>query len=436
MRTVAKAARGFMAGWCHARRRLRFERYPIKARSMVDRRDTRRLSGAALAQALRDSRSRTWSLVDDLSDAQWQVSEQPGVNPIAWELGHLAWFAEFWVLRGPHTLAADGFTAAHRPPRHAGLDARFDSARIAHAQRWRTPLPSRAELRDMLGAQLDACLAAMPAGADDAALYFHRLALFHEDMHGEAFTWLRAALGLAAPLGFGGPRPHLNPLPEGEGGRVRVPGGSVQIGWPSDEAGFAFDNEQPARTLTLADFEIDAAPLTVGAFLRFVEAGGYDTPAFWPGAAGVWRAASGHRHPQRWRRDPADGSQARWQTRWFDRWQPLAPDAPLIHVNAFEAEAYCRWAKRRLPTAAEWEHAAPLHWGASVWEWTADAFSAYPGFAPGPYREYSAPWFGDHRELRGGAFATSARLHDPRYRNFFEPHRTDVFAGFRTAAKR
>ena len=403
---------------------------------MVDRRDSRRLSGAALAQALRDSRSRTWSLVDDLTDAQWQVPERPGVNPIAWELGHLAWFAEFWVLRGPHTLDANGFTLAHQPPRHAGPDARFDSSRIAHAQRWRMPMPSRVELRDMLGAQLDACLAALPAGADDAALYFHRLALFHEDMHGEAFTWLRAALGLPAPLLFGGPRPHPNPLPGGEGGRVRVSGGSVEIGSPPSYPGFVFDNEQPGSSVTLADYESDAAPLTAGAFLRFVEAGGYDVPAFWPGAAGAWRAACGQRHPQRWRCDPNDRSQTRWQTRWFDSWQALAPDAPLIHVNAFEAEAYCRWAKRRLPTAAEWEHAAPLmHWGASVWEWTADAFAAYPGFAPGPYREYSAPWFGDHRELRGGAFATSARLHDPRYRNFFEPHRTDVFAGFRTAAK-
>ena len=107
----------------------------------------------------------------------------------------------------------------------------------------------------------------------------------------------------------------------------------------------------------------------------------------------------------------------------------------MIHVNAFEAEAYCQWVKRRLPSAAEWECAAPhIGWGRSVWEWTADAFQPYPGFTPGPYREYSAPWFGDHRELRGGAFATHARMHDPRYRNFFQPQRSDVFAGFRSVA--
>ena len=397
--------------------------------------NTRCLRGAALVQALRESRARTWSLVDDLTAAQWQVPEQPGVNPIAWELGHLAWFAEFWVLRGPHALGADGVTVALQAPRHAGPDARFDSSRLAHAARWRMAMPSRGELVDMLGAQLEACIEALPDGDDDGALYFHRLALFHEDMHAEAFTWLRAALGLPAPLGFDRFRPRLPP--ENAGGLTHVSSGSVKIGSPPECPGFAFDNEQPGNTVTLADFEIDTAPLTAGAFLRFVEAGGYDAPAHWPGAAGVWRAASGLRHPQRWRRDSSTNSPSRWQTCWFGQWQPLVPDAPLIHVNAFEAEAYCHWAGRRLPSAAEWEHAAPqLRWGASVWEWTADAFQPYPGFAPGPYRDYSAPWFGDHRELRGGSFATSPRLHDVRYRNFFEPHRSDVFAGFRTAALR
>ncbi|MFY9511021.1 MAG: SUMF1/EgtB/PvdO family nonheme iron enzyme, partial [Rubrivivax sp.] len=140
-------------------------------------------------------------------------------------------------------------------------------------------------------------------------------------------------------------------------------------------------------------------------------------------------------HPARWR--PREGG--RWEVRWFDRWQDLDPAQPVIHVNAWEAEAYCRWAGRRLPSAAEWECAAQaggdaFAWGRSVWEWTATPFAPYPGFAPGPYKDYSAPWFGDHRELRGGSFATHARLHELRYRNFFQPHRHDVFAGFRTAA--
>lgn len=394
--------------------------------------DPRRLAGDALAQALRDSRRRTWACVEDLSDAQWQMPPQTGVNPVAWELAHLAWFAEFWILRGPTRVAEDGLVHAARAPAIAGPDALFDSARLAHAQRWQVGLPSRGALADRLAAQLDACLAALPAGDSDEALYFHRLALFHEDMHGEALLWMRAALACAAPDGLGLPRLRAD-------APLRFPGGTVHTGWPGARRGFAFDNERPGRRQDLQPFEIDAQPVTAGQFLRFVEAGVYDEPAYWPGAAGAWRAQSTLRHPARWRlQRSASGS--RWQSRWFDRWLDLDADQPVIHVNAFEAEAYCRWAGRRLPNAAEWEHAATaaghrrFEWGQAVWEWTADSFLPYEGFQPGPYKDYSAPWFGDHRELRGGSFATHARMHAAHYRNFFMPHRTDVFAGFRTAS--
>jgi gamma-glutamyl hercynylcysteine S-oxide synthase len=369
--------------------------------------DARALSGDALAAALRDSRERTLSLVDDLSDAQWAVPRQPGVNPVAWELSHIAWFAEFWILRGPHRIGRDGLMHAALPSREPDDDARFDSARLAHDARWDIALPTRDQLFARLDRQLDACLAALPAGDDDAALYFHRLALFHEDMHGEAFAWLRAALALPAPAAL-----LIAGVPKRQ--PIRVPGGSVRIGWPSARRGFAFDNERPGREWQLNDFEIDSAPVSCGDFLCFVEAGG---PV-----------------PARWRH--RDGE---WQVRHFDRWQPLRADEPVMHLAAADAEAYCGWANRRLPSAAEWEHAAvhagaAFHWGRSVWEWTANSFVPYPGFEPGPYKDYSAPWFGDHRELRGGAFATHARMHDARYRNFFLPARSDVFTGFRTVA--
>jgi EgtB-related family protein len=370
------------------------------ARSWHD--ESRLLSGVALADALRASRARTLSLVDSLSDAQWQVPLQPGFNPPAWELAHLAWFGEFWILRGPHRVGDDGFVCAAQPPRIAGPDELFDSARLPHDARWTAPLPSRQRVHEMLAAQLDACLAALPDGGDDDALYFHRLALFHEDMHGEAFVWLRAALGYPAPADAHLPRNEGRP-------RVRVEVGAVMLGAPRGEPGFWFDNEQPALRVTLAPFEIDAEPVSNAQFLRFVEAGGAPPP--------------------RWRREAGQ-----WQQRWFDRWLPLDPAQPVIHVSAHEAEAYCRWAGRRLPSAPEWECAAPrIAWGRRVWEWTSTPFVAYPGFEPGPYKDYSAPWFGDHRELRGGAFATIDRMHHPRYRNFFLPTRADVFAGFRTA---
>lgn len=389
--------------------------------------DARRLAGRALAEALGDARRTTLARTMERADDAWRVPMQAGVNPVAWELGHLAWFAEFWILRGPHVTGGDGFVAAARPASIAGPDAIFDSARLAHGDRWRVALPSRAELAARLATQLEACIDTLPRDEDDdAANYFHRLALFHEDMHGEAFAWLRATLGWSAPNGLAMPTfAATEPL--------RIDGSDIQLGRTAGERGFAFDNEQPALAVRVAPFEIDAAPVTNARFLRFVEAGGYHDAAFWPGLAGAWRAGHSHPHPHRWRRD-APGS---WQMRWFDRWQPLELAAPVVHVNAWEAEAYCRWAGRRLPGAAEWERAASdprFAWGASVWEWTADAFAPYPGFVAGPYADYSRPWFGDHRELRGGAFATTGRLHDLRYRNFFVADRNDVFAGFRTAA--
>ena len=439
--------------------------------------EPRQLAGPALAAALRDSRARSIAWALDLTDAQWHdVPQRPGLNPPAWELAHLCWFAEFWTLRGPHRLDGSVPATASSQPLHAGPDALLDSARMPHADRWRFALPNRAAIKQMLAAQLEDTLAALegiqlhadaaaavPGDASDAALYFHRLALFHEDMHSEAFAWLRATVSYPAPTGV--VLPQLPDLPA-----LDMPSARHQAGWPAATRGFAFDNELPAREVATAAFEIDATPVTAGSFLAFVEAGGYDDARWWPGAAGRWRTAHALPHPTRWRRAPsatAGGKEGAaghsqppdlhgtgWLHRWFDRWLPLDLLQPVIHISAWEAEAWCRWAGRRLPRAAEWERAAlafpqagssvsasasapanVFHWGGSVWEWTADDFLPHPGFAPGPYREYSAPWFGpSHRELRGGAFATHARMHHPRYRNFFAPGRIDVFAGFRSAA--
>ena len=376
--------------------------------------EARRLAGHALADALRESRATTLACVAGLGDTAWAtVPQQTGANPIAWELGHLAWFAEFWILRGPHTLRDSGFVDAAKPARIAGPDALYDSARLVHAERWHPSWPERAAVLATLAAQLEACIEAIPAGEDasDEALYFHRLALFHEDMHAEAFTALRAALGWPAPAGLGLAR-ALAPAPRRE--PLAVAASRATIGWPASRRGFAFDNEAASHAVALAAYEIDSAPVDNASFLAYVEATGAPPPKHWRRHAGAW------------------------QERWFDSWQPLEPRRPVVHVSAFEAEAFCRWAERRLPHAAEWEHAAQsapgFVWGHSVWEWTADAFRPAPGFVPGPYRDYSQPWFSDHRELRGGSFATHARMHHPLYRNFYTPDRIDVFAGFRTCA--
>jgi gamma-glutamyl hercynylcysteine S-oxide synthase len=389
----------------------------------------RQLCGAALAQALVQSRARTWSLVNDLTPAQWHMPHQSGVNPVAWELAHLAWFAEFWILRGPHRVNTSGFTEAARGPQHAGPDWMLDSAQLAHAARWQVELPSRERVKKMLDGQLQACLealvtlAAIGADDDEDALYPFRLALFHEDMHGEAFHWMRFALGYAAPVEC--VAPSVTPSHS-----IQIPAQTISQGLKPDTAGFAFDNEMPGFAQAIGEFEIDSAPLSAGHFMAFVQVGGYQQPHFWPGPAAAWLERSGQRHPVTWRKHHSV-----WQMRWFDQWHDFQPARPMMHVNAFEAAAYCLWAGRQLPSAAQWQAAtgdAQFSWGHSVWEWTRDVFMRYPGFLPGPYREYSAPWFGDHQELRGGAFATHARMHHRAYRNFFQPHRNDVFAGFRT----
>jgi EgtB-related family protein len=141
--------------------------------------------------------------------------------------------------------------------------------------------------------------------------------------------------------------------------------------------------------------------------------------------------------PRYLRRAP-DASAAAWQQQRWGRWQALDSTLPACHLSCFEAEAWCAWAGRRLPSEAEWERAAvgrpdAFAWGA-VWEWTASPFAAYPGFAAHPYRDYSAPWFGSRRVLRGASCATQPRLHHARYRNFFPPERNDIFAGFRSCA--
>jgi EgtB-related family protein len=245
----------------------------------------------------------------------------------------------------------------------------------------------------------------LPHDAGDDELYFFRLVALHEQMHAEAAMYMARELAI--------PVPTQEPVPglDESATALQVPAQAFSLGCAA--GGFAFDNELGAHTLRLEAFEIDAQPVTWARFLPFVEAGGYGQRKWWTAEGWAWLQTA---------RPPTPGDSSA---------------GPAIHLNAYEAEAWCRWAGRRLPTEAEWECAAltmpGFGWG-RVWEWTASPFLPYPGFKPHPYREYSAPWFGNRRVLRGASDATSRSLAHPRYRNFFEPHRKDVFAGFRSCA--
>ncbi len=333
--------------------------------------------------------------------ASLEVPCIPIVNPPLWELSHVAWFQEFWCLRGGD---------AGRPSMLAGADALFNSSTVPHASRWTLDYPAPHALFAYMRDSHEAALAAL-ARAGDAERYFFNLALMHEDMHAEALLMTLQTLALPPPAGV-----TIEPPACAEPcGDLRFTGGDFLQGTRDGE--FIFDNERGVHAVRVAPFSIASRTVTQGEYAAFLDAGGHDAP--------------GH-----WKRDGAS-----WLVRRFDRWIPTDSKAPMVHVSLDDALAYCAWAQRRLPTESEWEFAARHDTAGElrgmlggVWEWTASAFEPYPGFAPDPYRDYSEPWFHTHQVLRGGSFATTGRIASARYRNFYLAHRADMFAGFRTCA--
>jgi len=417
-----------------------------------------------------DARRRTVGLVADLSRDQLFGPKLATVNPLLWEIGHVGWFQERWVLR--HALG--------RKPLRENGDVLYDSSTVPHDTRWDLPLPSRAETIDYLGRVRELVLSVIANPEESrAADYFLRLSIAHEDMHDEAFVITRQTLGYPRPepLGTAGAPAKGGPL-EGD---ASVPGGPFMLGAFAGAEQFIHDNEKWAHPIEVPSFEMARAAVTQSQFADFVSAGGYRRRDWWSDEGWRWRESTGAEHPVYWRR-----AERGWQRREFDRWMALEPHRPVIHVNWYEAEAFCRFAGRRLPTEAEWEVAAAgtpgirgalsrgkrrFPWGdeapsakranldgewqgcadvgalpdgdsafghrqmiGNVWEWTATAFDPYPGFSADPYKDYSEPWFGTHKVLRGGCWVTRGRLIRNTWRNFYTPERRDILAGFRTCA--
>jgi iron(II)-dependent oxidoreductase len=351
-----------------------------------------------LAEDLLASRARSARATATFEGERLLGPRLPIVNPPLWEIGHLGWFQERWCLRHRQ----DGPLKDSILP---NADALYDSSAVAHDTRWGLPLPSLRETRKYLENVIEGVLQRLEREPGNEALrYFVRLATFHEDMHAEAFHYTHQTLGYPDPFEEEA-RKFLDARD------LEIRGGRFTLGAVPGKDPFVFDNEKWAHEVELAPFLISANPVNNAQYREYVEQGG-KPPRYWKKIDGVW------------------------MERRFDKLQALNGEEPVRHVDWNEAQAWCRWAKRRLPAEAEWERAASqpgFEWGA-VWEWTSSAFDPYPGFVADPYRDYSQPWFGTHKVLRGASFTTPRRLVRPTFRNFYTPERGDVFAGFRTCA--
>ena len=364
---------------------------------------------------------RVRALVDELEDAQLDVPQLPTVNPLRWEIGHVAFFWDVFVR---HELDATAFLLE-------GAELLYDSFDVAHEERWDLPLPDRHGTMAYFDAVTEAVVARLDGSARSAReTYLYELAACHADMHVEALITARQTLGYAAPASA--ERPSAVPSTDA----LVFDATTIYLG--SDGDAFSFDNERPAHVVEIEPFAIESTPVTQGELPAFLEDGGYDDERLWSRQGNLWRRRRRRAHPHYWKR--GDGG---WLRRRFDRWIPLDLDRSASHLTWYEADAYCRWAKRRLPSEAEWECAARSGldegrghgWLGGVWEWTADAFYPFPGYVVDePYREYSAPWFGHRKVLKGGSWASPSSLRRTGFRNFFTPERDDVVAGLRTCA--
>src|SRR5215469_9753654 len=421
-----------------------------------------------LVQALCDARRTELELLEGLSEPQMLGSQAHFIEPPIWEMGHVGWFQEFWIRRH-----LDG-----QPTLLPGSDGIYDAFNVAYTRRWDHRYPSRARTLEYISEILERTVGRLdsrePTPTD---VYFYTLAALHEDMHAENLTLIRQTLHY--------PRPRLESFDRAPAlavdtgyvpHEVAVPGGTFMLGADPGEP-FVFDNEKWAHPVEVEPFRIASTPVTNAEFQRFVDDGGYRRRELWGRRGWDWRRREGAGHPLFW-----VGEGGRWYERRFEIITPLEPWHPVVHVNWYEAEAYCRWAGRRLPNEAEWEMAASFDpvtggkrrfpWGdepptperanldyraggtidvralpagdsalgcrqmiGNTWEWVEDTFQPYPGFVCDPYREYSEPYFGQKKVLKGGAWTTRSRLIRATWRNFYKHHRRNIFAGFRTAAR-
>jgi gamma-glutamyl hercynylcysteine S-oxide synthase len=413
------------------------------------------------------ARDRSFGLTVEALEAPELVSQvSPLMSPLVWDLAHIGNYEEQWLLR------AAARARAVRPD----IDDIYDAFEHPRAERPSLPLLSPAESRAYVTTVRQRVLDTLDkvplAGPLTENGFVYHMVIQHEHQHDETMLAThqlrKGAPALLDPPGAG------SVIGSPVAPETLIPGGPFVMGTSDDP--WAYDNERPGHVVDVPSFHIDTTPVGNAAYAAFIEAGGYRDPRWWHPRGWEWRQASGKEAPAFWHRD---GGQ--WLRRRLGRVEPVAMDEPVQHVCWYEADAYARWAGKRLPTEAEWEKAASwdpvaerkrrLPWGDSgeagdhanlgqrrlrpaplgsyadgasaygvrqlvgdVWEWTSSDFTGYPGFRSFPYKEYSEVFFGgDYKVLKGGSWATHPLSGRPTFRNWDHPIRRQIFAGFRCA---
>jgi len=408
----------------------------------IDHPAMRRASREQLSLGLMDARNRTLELLAAFEHAlgeSLRTPPSPDTVPPLWLAGHVAWLAEYWIARNPQRALGprcppDGVRLGSIEPE---ADGWFDPRLSAHEDRWSLPLPPLDALKAYLLDTVETTLELLDNTPDeDDALYFFRMALFHEDLRGEELVTIAQTLGVAVGL----------PLPPGVATRppLLLPAARWSLGWSEDHS-FALDIERGHELVDVPEFEIDAQPVTWAQYVEFIADGGYDREELWLPRGWSWLQKEAAREGRRGPRhvEQIGVASGAVMQNVFGRATRMGASQPAMHVSWWEADAWARWAGRRLPTEAEWEIAAVqaarrgFRWG-DLREWTAGTLRPFAGFrrdAWAPQAELdSENLFGGARVLRGASFATRARLRHPKARAWALPERDEGFVGFRTCA--
>lgn len=425
---------------------------------------------AQLAQDLGRARRRTEALTAALDEPDLVRQHSPLMSPLVWDYAHIGNQEELWLVRA----------VGRRDPVRADLDEFYDAFKHARGERPALPLLGPAAARDYLctvRAQVLDVLAATPLEGRRLVTDGFAFAMLvqHEQQHDETMLATHQ-LRVGEPV-LHAPAPPRRPSQAGAGAlpaEVLVPAGEFMMGTDLDP--WALDNERPAHLRSTGAYWIDTVPVSNGAYQQFITEGGYEDPNWWSADGWAHRIDAGLDAPLFWRREGTG-----WWRRRFGVDEPVPADEPVQHVGWYEAEAYARWAGKRLPTEVEWEKAARWDpatgrsrrypWGdaepsaevtnlggthlqpatvgsypggasplgvrqliGDVWEWTSSDFMPYPGFVAFPYREYSEVFFGpDYKVLRGGSWAADRSAVRGTFRNWDYPIRRQIFSGFRCA---